>query len=124
MKVLILLSMIISTQAFATAQTMGCRDAVVMAKNALGEKISPESFSSNKFSDFNMTVEIFNNMSSEMQAEIYMLIKPLEVMVEEVRAEISGNIEYMNNSRYRFFYVDDIAAFQDVKDTLDACELE
>lgn len=122
MKVLVLLSMILSTQVFASS-SISCRDAVVEAKEALGEKISPTSFSINKFTDFNMTAEEFNNMSSEMQAEIYMLIKPLEVMVEEVRSEVNGNISYMRNSPYRFFYTDDIAALQDVKDVLDACKL-
>jgi len=116
--------MIISTQVFAAASPMSCRDAVVKAKSALGETIAADSFSSKKFADFNMTVEVFNNMSSEMQAEIYMLIKPLEVMVEEVRGEINGNIQYMNNSFYRLYYIDEIASLQDIKDLLDACELE
>ena len=84
MKVLILLGLMTSTSLFA--QNKSCRDAVIDAKARLGDTLATDSFSSRNFESYNITATEFNEMNSVEQSQIYMQIKPLAVMVDEVIA--------------------------------------
>jgi hypothetical protein len=120
MKILILLSLMVSTSLFA--QTQSCRTAVVDAKTRLGEALSPDSFSSRDFESYNITASEFNAMNSDEQAEIYMQIKPLEVMVDEVIALLNRYIEHYKDSPYALMYADLLQELRGYKDNLINCE--
>ena len=108
------------TQAFAK----DCRSAIVDASVALNDPLSPESFSTNTFADFNITPSEFNALSSEEQVAIYDRIKPLEVKVEEMIASVNGTINYLNRDPYiRLFRSELIDQFRAHRDTLRNCEL-
>lgn len=124
MKLFLLLSLLVSTAAFTAETAKDCREAIVEAKLVLGQAIEKDSFSSNQFSDFNISISEFNEMSPEEQSNIYVQVKPLSIMVEEVRAEINSNIGYIQDSPYAFFYVDELAILRETRDVLIACILE
>ena len=120
MKILILLSIMVSTSLFA--QTQSCRTAVVDAKARLGDSLGPNSFSSRNFESYNITASEFNAMDSKEQAEIYMQIKPLKVMVSEVIALLNRYIEHYKDSPYALMYADLLQELRDYKDNLINCE--
>jgi hypothetical protein len=119
MKLFILLGLITSSSLFAGTQT--CRSAVVDAKARLGETLAPDSFSSRKFESYNITVSEFNALSSQDQAEIYMQIKPLSVMVDEVIATLNRYIEHYSDGPYSLMYVDLLQELRGYKDDLFTC---
>ena len=121
MKALILLSLMTSTSLFA--QNKSCRDAVIDAKGRLGEALTADSFSSRNFESYNITATEFNEMSSVEQSEIYMQIKPLEVMVDEVVATLNRYIQHYNDSPYaNLYYADLLQELRQYKDSLINCE--
>jgi hypothetical protein len=120
MKILILLGLMASTSLFA--QNQSCRTAVVDAKARLGEALAADSFSSRDFETYNITVTEFNAMNSVEQAEIYMQLKPLSVMVEEVVALLNRYIEHYKDSPYTLMYADLLQELRFYKDNLLNCE--
>ena len=106
-----------------TTQAMDCRDAIVSAYHILGEQISSEEFSNAQFSDFNITVEEFNELDSTEQEIIYRRVKPIEVMVEESIARLNGKINRVKGTFYEFFLADELQEWRAKRDDLRSCTL-
>jgi hypothetical protein len=144
MKILVILTTLLSTSVFAQTlsaemrkeleaelakrakaevEIKDCRTAVVDAKKVLGDDIDPNSFSTMGFTDLNMSAEDFNALTPEVQADYYQKVKPLEVMVEETISDLNGRIDYYSNSFYAFFMIDEIQEMRDSRDELRACTL-
>ena len=127
MKVALLLTLLVSSNLFAGQSEIDkkdCRGAVVEAQSVLGNSVAATSFSSRSFDSYNLTVAEFNELDSEAQAEIYMQVKPLSVMVEETISDLNRRIRSYNESFYAFFMVDEIAQMQDIRDGLRQCSME
>lgn len=99
-----------------------CRDAVVDAYASLGKKIEKNSFSNSTFGDFNLSVEEFNALSSEEQEDIYMQIKPIEIMVEQSINDLNQQINRIAGSFYEFFMTDELQTWRASRDQLRSCE--
>tara|TARA_B100001971_G_C18267890_1_gene595800 strand:+ start:11453 stop:11815 length:363 start_codon:yes stop_codon:yes gene_type:complete len=117
---LLFLSLI--TLTIGSAFAKDCRTAIVDASISLNEPLSPESFSTNSFADFNLTAAEFNALPSTEQVDIYNRIKPLSVMVEEMVGKVNRTINYLNNYPYiRLFRSELIDEFRAHRTELRAC---
>lgn len=99
-----------------------CRSEVVLAYASLGEKIAEDSFSNSTFEELNVTYTEFNLLSSSEQDEIYMQIKPLEVMVEETIGKLNRYINRYVGTYYELFMADEISQWRTHRDNLRKCE--
>jgi hypothetical protein len=119
-KFLVFLILISQVQSVFAASS--CRDAVVEAYRSLGKKIEKDSFSDSNFSEFNITVEEFNSLSSEEQEEIYLRVKPIEIMVEETISDLNKQISRIAGSFYEFFMINELDDWRSKRDLLRSCE--
>lgn len=123
MKLFIVLGLMATSTVFANETTqIECRDAVVNAKAHIGEYISPDSFSSRTFESYNMSANEFNNLTSQAQVNIYMQVKPIEIMVEETVNQMNSYIQRYSNSAYALYFVDTIQEYREFKDALLNCK--
>jgi len=114
--------MTFSITASAAPEAKDCREAIVDVSIELGSPMSPTSFSSREFSEYNITVSEFNALTSAEQIEIYQQVKPLSVMVEEMVARVNRTITYLNNDLYtRMFRSEVIDQYRELRDELRAC---
>lgn len=113
-----LLSLTISTTSFATDS---CRALIVDSYISLGANISPMSFSSMSFEDFNISIEEFNALSAENQQAIYTLIKPLSLSVEEAIAALSSIIDRFTGTIFEIEYKDELEALKEQRELLRKC---
>lgn len=119
----VLVFLIIVTQAQAVF-AINCRDAIVEGHEALGKKIDRNSFSNSTFSDFNMSVDQFNVLSSEEQEEIYSKIRPIEVMVEQTISDLNRKIDRIAGTFYEIFMGEELELWRDKRDQLRSCSIE
>jgi hypothetical protein len=112
-KFLVFLILISQIQTVFAASS--CRDAVVEAYRSLGKKIEKDSFSDSKFSEFNISVEEFNLLSSEEQEEIYL-------RVEETISDLNKQISRIAGSFYEFFMTHELDDWRSKRDLLRSCE--
>ena len=117
-----LVFLILISQVQSVFATSSCRDAVVEAYGSLGKKIDKNSFSDSNFSEFNISVEEFNLLSSEEQEEIYMRVKPIEIMVEETISDLNKQINRIAGSFYEFFMINELEDWRSKRDLLRSCE--
>lgn len=117
---LTLLSLLLTSVSFAN-ESNSCRKLVVAAYKSLGEDISEDSFSSSSFEELNLSAEDFNVLSSEEQSEIYTMIKPMSVMVEETIGKLNGYINRYAGTIYEFYLVDELEAWRTYRDLLRTC---
>jgi hypothetical protein len=118
----ILVFLILLSQIQTVFAATSCRDAVVEAYGSLGKEIERNSFSSTTYSELNISVQDFNLLPSEEQEEIYMKIKPIEVMVEEAISELNKKISRIAGSFYEFFMIDELQDWRSKRDSLRSCE--
>lgn len=100
-----------------------CRDSVVEAYTALDMTIERESFSTGSFDQFELTPEQYNALTPAEQEEIYKMIKPLQVMVQETIDLLNGNIRQVAGTVYEFFLTDELARWREARDGLRQCEM-
>ena len=99
-----------------------CRTMVVVGNAELGKTLAADDFSINEFKDFKLTTEEFNKLSAEQQGEIYLKIRPLVDMVDEVVASLSQKINsYQRNYYYAYLYADELIAMQDLRSEARHC---
>lgn len=98
-----------------------CRKLIVEAYDLLGDKVEPDSFSTNEFSDFNISIEQFNALTASEQVDIYRRIKPLAVVVQEVIDEINGQINRYAGTFYEYFMAEQMQQWRAKKDELRGC---
>lgn len=86
MRVCLLLIIIISN---TFVMAMDCREVIVNTHEFIRSPIEEDSFSTNDFFDFNISIEEFNNLDPAEQLVIYNKIKPIENMVDETIAKVN-----------------------------------
>lgn len=127
MKLLTLLSLaVLSTSAFANkmnAQSVSCRDAVVLGHLVLGESMDSNSFSVNEPSDFNMSPLEFNTLAPEVQEEIYLKYMPIETMVRNTTGKLESNISYIKRDPFMlYYYKDELKNLEDALAIINTCQ--
>lgn len=95
-----------------------CRNLIVTGYKLLKQDVKTDDFSTNKFEDFDLTVEQFNQLSAEEQIIIYNKIKPLGLVVSEVIDALNDEINRYVGTFYEFFMAADIQKWRLQKDLL------
>lgn len=107
----------------AMAQSVSCRQAVVLGHLALGENIDENSFSVNSPEDFNMSSVDFNTLSSEAQEQIFLSYTPLETMVKNTTGTLEANISYIKRDPFlAYYYKDQLKVLEDSLEVITSCQ--
>lgn len=109
------------TTAYAADETQ-CRNEVVAAYTSLGESINANDFSNRTFTELEISYQEFNLLSSQEQDEIYMQVKPLEVMIEETIGKLNRYINRYAGTFYEMFMLDEIDEWRTHRDALRKCQ--
>ena len=100
-----------------------CRTAVVQAYDSLDTKIDGDSFSNADFADFNVSVEEFNDLSTQEQEEIYIQVRPLEVMVLTTIHLLDAQISRYAGTFYEIYVIEELKKWRSNVDKLRSCSL-
>lgn len=111
---------------FQLNQALGqtCRDAVVGAYESLGASVDPNSFSSAKFEDFNLSVEEFNDLSSDEQEVIYIQVRPMKITVQSTVNLLNSRIARYAGTFYEMYVIDKLERWRKSVDDLKSCDYE
>lgn len=108
MKAIILTGlMTLSVSTFAKKE-IECRKVVIEAYSLYGTDMNDDDFSSMQFSDLNLSIEEFNDLSNDEQLEYHLKLTPLSQVIDKLRGRLGrtiGNISFFNPS---FFMVKDV----------------
>ena len=129
MRIFLLLSVVLSSA--ATYAKSDCKAEVIETYKLLGIHLEAESFSSSIFSDFNISVEEFNDSPVALQSEIYRKIRPITDVLNELKAIIDNilmkilftTIDEKDPER-RAFVAHQIKVINAIRSNLDACEIQ
>jgi hypothetical protein len=121
MKSAFLLSILTLSLTSLAQDKIDCRTAVVQGYASIGIRVEIQSFSINSFSDENITVEAFNALTSEQQEEIYMRIKPLEVVVSDAIRDLTLFVEPYLGTVAMIKYADVFANIANKRQNLRTC---
>lgn len=125
----ILLAIALALSFHASAQSTqsnqsDCRQAVVAASVDLNTPLAPNEFSVMNGSAFTLSAEEFNSLSAEEQGKIYLKLRPLKSMVEELIEKTNGAINYLSQDPYAaLFRADLLQTLRSNRDQLRSCSL-
>lgn len=115
-----ILSLALTTSLGANAKS--CQEAITEVYQNLGATVTQEDFERLSFEDLNVSIEVFNQLSPDVQTAIYQKMMPLEVIVDDMIEMLNERIMAVSGTMFEFMYLNQLEAWRTNRDLLRSCQ--